>query len=90
MLRLGKLINGGRAVTGRGVRRPETTESRVCGITGWVSFGHDLRAERPNLEAMTETMACRGPDDRGIWVSHTPRSATAGWRSSTCPAGGSR
>lgn len=42
----------------------------MCGITGWVAFGHDLRLERPNLEAMTETMACRGPDDRGFWISH--------------------
>ena len=41
----------------------------MCGITGWVAFGRDLRTERPSLEAMTETMACRGPDDRGTWVS---------------------
>jgi asparagine synthase (glutamine-hydrolysing) len=41
----------------------------MCGITGWVAFGRDLRAERSSLEAMTETMACRGPDDQGTWVS---------------------
>ncbi|MDJ0380340.1 asparagine synthase (glutamine-hydrolyzing) [Streptomyces sp. G-G2] len=39
----------------------------MCGITGWVSFGRDLRAEGRTLDAMTETMACRGPDDRGTW-----------------------
>ncbi|MGP2436139.1 asparagine synthase (glutamine-hydrolyzing) [Streptomyces sp. JW3] len=40
----------------------------MCGITGWVSFDRDLRAERAALDAMTETMACRGPDDRGVWA----------------------
>ncbi|MFJ5265132.1 asparagine synthase (glutamine-hydrolyzing) [Streptomyces sp. NPDC088387] len=39
----------------------------MCGITGWVSFDRDLRTERATLDAMTETMACRGPDDRGVW-----------------------
>jgi asparagine synthase (glutamine-hydrolysing) len=39
----------------------------MCGITGWVSFGRDLHAEQATLEAMTETMSCRGPDDRGTW-----------------------
>ncbi|MFV0131205.1 asparagine synthase (glutamine-hydrolyzing) [Streptomyces sp. HMX112] len=41
----------------------------MCGITGWVSFERDLRAERDTLDAMTETMACRGPDDRGVWAA---------------------
>jgi asparagine synthase (glutamine-hydrolysing) len=41
----------------------------MCGITGWVSFGRDLRAERATVEAMTETMSCRGPDDRGTWFA---------------------
>ncbi|PKW05947.1 asparagine synthase (glutamine-hydrolysing) [Streptomyces sp. 1222.5] len=40
----------------------------MCGITGWVSYDRDLTAEAPTLHAMTETMACRGPDDRGIWA----------------------
>ncbi|MEV5710692.1 asparagine synthase (glutamine-hydrolyzing) [Actinoallomurus sp. NPDC052274] len=40
----------------------------MCGITGWVAFGRDLRAEQPTVDAMTETMSCRGPDDRGTWV----------------------
>ncbi|MFF0969395.1 asparagine synthase (glutamine-hydrolyzing) [Streptomyces sp. NPDC003703] len=40
----------------------------MCGITGWVSFDRDLRSEAAALDAMTETMACRGPDDRGTWV----------------------
>jgi asparagine synthase (glutamine-hydrolysing) len=44
----------------------------MCGITGWVSFGRDLRADQASqatVEAMTETMACRGPDDRGTWIT---------------------
>lgn len=40
----------------------------MCGITGWVSFDRELTAEDPALRAMTETMACRGPDDRGTWA----------------------
>ncbi|GGV04384.1 asparagine synthetase B [Streptomyces filipinensis] len=40
----------------------------MCGITGWVSFDRDLTTEATTLHAMTETMACRGPDDRGTWV----------------------
>src|SRR5882757_541127 len=41
----------------------------MCGITGWVSFGRDLRSEHATVDAMTETMSCRGPDDRGTWLS---------------------
>ncbi|MFJ9870587.1 asparagine synthase (glutamine-hydrolyzing) [Streptomyces sp. NPDC101165] len=40
----------------------------MCGITGWVSFDRDLTTESTALHAMTETMACRGPDDRGTWT----------------------
>ncbi|MEV6294200.1 asparagine synthase (glutamine-hydrolyzing) [Streptomyces sp. NPDC051896] len=40
----------------------------MCGITGWVSFDRDLTAEATTVHAMTETMACRGPDDRGTWA----------------------
>jgi asparagine synthase (glutamine-hydrolysing) len=40
----------------------------MCGITGWVSFDRDLMRERDTLAAMTETMACRGPDAAGTWI----------------------
>jgi asparagine synthase (glutamine-hydrolysing) len=40
----------------------------MCGITGWISYDRDLGTESAVLDAMTETMACRGPDDRGVWV----------------------
>ena len=41
----------------------------MCGITGWVDFERDLRAERETLDAMTKTMACRGPDASGVWLA---------------------
>lgn len=40
----------------------------MCGITGWVSFDRDLRSASGTLDTMTETMSCRGPDDRGTWI----------------------
>ncbi|MEC3952029.1 asparagine synthase (glutamine-hydrolyzing) [Nocardia sp. CDC153] len=41
----------------------------MSGIVGWVDFGRDLSRERSTLLAMTATLACRGPDDEGVWVS---------------------
>ncbi|HTU74660.1 MAG TPA: asparagine synthase (glutamine-hydrolyzing) [Trebonia sp.] len=52
----------------------------MCGITGWVSFGRDLLGDRGShaiVASMTETMACRGPDDSGTW---TARHAALGHR----------
>ncbi|GAB3109546.1 asparagine synthase (glutamine-hydrolyzing) [Streptomyces calidiresistens] len=49
----------------------------MCGITGWVSFDRDLTRERETLDAMTGTMACRGPDSSGTWVG---RNAALGHR----------
>jgi asparagine synthase (glutamine-hydrolysing) len=40
----------------------------MCGITGWISYDRDLRTEGATLDAMTETMSCRGPDARGTWA----------------------
>ncbi|MFH9619184.1 asparagine synthase (glutamine-hydrolyzing) [Streptomyces pratensis] len=40
----------------------------MCGIAGWVSFDADLTHRADVLDAMTETMACRGPDGRGTYV----------------------
>ncbi|HEU5431126.1 MAG TPA: asparagine synthase (glutamine-hydrolyzing), partial [Thermomicrobiales bacterium] len=39
----------------------------MCGITGWVDYERDLRRERAAAQAMVDTMACRGPDDEGLW-----------------------
>ena len=41
----------------------------MCGITGWVSFHRDLTQEAHELDAMTATMACRGPDASGTWFA---------------------
>ncbi|MFJ1798413.1 MULTISPECIES: asparagine synthase (glutamine-hydrolyzing) [unclassified Streptomyces] len=49
----------------------------MCGIAGWVDFGRDLTGEGAAAQAMTATMACRGPDDEGIW---TARHAMLGHR----------
>jgi asparagine synthase (glutamine-hydrolysing) len=40
----------------------------MCGITGWVAFDHDVTRQRDVLEAMTDTMAPRGPDAAGLWL----------------------
>ncbi|WP_169948690.1 asparagine synthase (glutamine-hydrolyzing) [Microbispora sp. H11081] len=41
----------------------------MCGISGWVDYGRDLRLERETVQAMTDTMACRGPDAEGSWFA---------------------
>ncbi|WP_214103120.1 asparagine synthase (glutamine-hydrolyzing) [Acrocarpospora catenulata] len=40
----------------------------MCGITGWVSYGADLTEQQATIDAMTATMALRGPDASGTWV----------------------
>jgi asparagine synthase (glutamine-hydrolysing) len=40
----------------------------MCGIAGWVAFDTDLTTRSETVDAMTETMACRGPDDSGTWI----------------------
>jgi asparagine synthase (glutamine-hydrolysing) len=40
----------------------------MCGITGWISYEQNLGDERATIAAMTETMACRGPDASGLWL----------------------
>ena len=40
----------------------------MCGIAGWVSYDSDLTRRQDVVDAMTGTMACRGPDDVGTWV----------------------
>ncbi|MEQ3549238.1 asparagine synthase (glutamine-hydrolyzing) [Pseudonocardia nematodicida] len=43
----------------------------MCGICGWIDFRHDLGADEHagTLAAMNRTMACRGPDQEGIWAA---------------------
>ncbi|GAA0498717.1 asparagine synthase (glutamine-hydrolyzing) [Streptomyces sp. NPDC046215] len=40
----------------------------MCGITGWIAYDQDLTTARGTLDAMTATMACRGPDAAGTWL----------------------
>jgi asparagine synthetase B (glutamine-hydrolysing) len=48
---------------------PAERRNRLCGITGWVDFEQDLTGQRAVVDAMTATMACRGPDAAGTWCS---------------------
>jgi len=41
----------------------------VCGITGWVDWDADLTQRAGLVQAMTDTMECRGPDADGVWLS---------------------
>lgn len=41
----------------------------MCGITGWINWHKDLTLFPSILEDMTETMAARGPDASGNWIS---------------------
>lgn len=47
----------------------------MCGITGWVDWREDLTLQREVVEAMNATLANRGPDASGVWLS--PRAAIA-------------
>ena len=52
----------------------------MCGLAGTVVFTGDFDpdpAARAAAQAMTDTMACRGPDDEGLW---TTRHAALGHR----------
>ncbi|MFH9829167.1 asparagine synthase (glutamine-hydrolyzing) [Streptomyces bobili] len=41
----------------------------MCGVTGWVDWETDLRTRGATVSAMAETLACRGPDASGVWLS---------------------
>lgn len=41
----------------------------MCGITGWIDWDRDLTQQGQILGAMAETLACRGPDAKGMWLS---------------------
>ena len=43
----------------------------MCGIAGWIDWERDLTREQATLEAMQKTLANRGPDAEGMWVSTT-------------------
>ncbi|MCL6639392.1 MAG: asparagine synthase (glutamine-hydrolyzing) [Firmicutes bacterium] len=41
----------------------------MCGITGWIDWDANATRQRDTLEAMVRTLANRGPDASGIWMS---------------------
>jgi len=41
----------------------------MCGITGWADWKRNLAQAQPVVSAMTGTLAPRGPDAEGTWVS---------------------
>jgi asparagine synthase (glutamine-hydrolysing) len=41
----------------------------MCGIAGWVDWEGDLTRQKDILENMVATLACRGPDAAGVWIS---------------------
>ncbi|MGI5400717.1 asparagine synthase (glutamine-hydrolyzing) [Streptomyces sp. CA-135486] len=49
----------------------------MCGVTGWIDWETDLRGQERTVRAMTDTLACRGPDAHGVWLS---RQAALGHR----------
>ncbi|HYF77252.1 MAG TPA: asparagine synthase (glutamine-hydrolyzing) [Symbiobacteriaceae bacterium] len=61
----------------------------MCGITGWIDWNENLTRQRAVLEAMTATLAARGPDASGV---HLSRHAALGHRRLTIidPAGGAQ
>jgi asparagine synthase (glutamine-hydrolysing) len=40
----------------------------MCGIAGWVSYDGDVKAQWDVIATMTETMALRGPDAKGMFI----------------------
>jgi asparagine synthase (glutamine-hydrolysing) len=40
----------------------------MCGITGWVDYERNLNERKSVIDAMTKTMAFRGPDAQGVWI----------------------
>ncbi|MBI2914964.1 MAG: asparagine synthase (glutamine-hydrolyzing) [Firmicutes bacterium] len=61
----------------------------MCGITGWIDWKGDLTGAGPVLRLMVETLAPRGPDDEGMWLS--PHAALGHRRLSVIdPAGGAQ
>lgn len=41
----------------------------MCGVTGWLDWDTDLREQARTVREMTATLACRGPDADGVWLS---------------------
>ncbi len=42
----------------------------MCGIAGWIDWKTDISNHQLVLKRMADTLANRGPDNEGIWISH--------------------
>ena len=63
----------------------------MCGIVGIVDFDYDLLSQGAVLAAMLDTIAHRGPDAGGTFMTHQAAHwATGVSSSSTHPAAASR
>ncbi|HWR44611.1 asparagine synthase (glutamine-hydrolyzing) [Sporomusa sp.] len=61
----------------------------MCGITGWIDWQENLTERSHILAAMVETLAARGPDAQGAYI--TPRAALGHRRLSVIdPVGGAQ
>ena len=61
----------------------------MCGLTGWIDWNKDLTQYPSVLEHMTDTLAPRGPDASGTWI--TPHCALGHRRLSVMdPANGAQ
>ncbi|MEJ8545343.1 asparagine synthase (glutamine-hydrolyzing) [Brevibacillus borstelensis] len=47
----------------------------MCGITGWIDWEKDVTHEQAVLEAMTQTLTDRGPDEQGFWHADSKHAA---------------
>src|SRR5260221_393875 len=43
----------------------------MCGIAGRIEFEPNVRMNQSEVGRMNDTLAHRGPDDRGLWVSNS-------------------
>ena len=41
----------------------------MCGITGWIDWQVNLSNQAPTIKKMAKTLAERGPDAEGLWLS---------------------
>lgn len=61
----------------------------MCGITGWIDWQENLTEKSHILSAMVDTLAARGPDAQGAYI--TPRAALGHRRLSVIdPVGGAQ
>ena len=49
----------------------------MCGICGKLNLDRDDAVSEPLIRAMTRTMAHRGPDGEGVYVTGVHRSGTS-------------